>query len=60
MRWQKSRHSSLQSCREINLPFSLSFPQAVHIIARHFFDRTQTRSLLPWAAVDPDRRLNNP
>ncbi|UJD87777.1 hypothetical protein FS594_02670 [Rahnella aquatilis] len=60
MRWLKPQLSLPKSCKEINLPFSLSFPQAVHIIARHFFDRTQTRSLLPWAAVDPDRRLNNP
>ncbi|EDW4204634.1 hypothetical protein AHW30_08970 [Salmonella enterica subsp. enterica] len=25
-----------------------------------FFSRPLTRSLPPWAAADPDRRLNNP
>jgi len=28
--------------------------------ASFFQPHTHTRSLLPWAAVDPDRRLNNP
>ncbi|EDP9255809.1 hypothetical protein GQ004_001232 [Salmonella enterica] len=39
---------------------TLSLPPDASIMTRQFFSRPLTRSLPPWAAADPDRRLNNP
>jgi hypothetical protein len=38
----------------------LVFLGAAIRMTRQFFSRPLTRSLPPWAAADPDRRLNNP
>ncbi|KSB70480.1 hypothetical protein LFZ45_13035 [Salmonella enterica subsp. enterica serovar Weslaco str. 247K] len=39
---------------------TLSLPPDASIMTRQFFSRPLTRSLPPWAAADPNRRLNNP
>ncbi|ECF6052436.1 hypothetical protein FNN84_14680 [Salmonella enterica subsp. salamae] len=38
----------------------LEFSGGLQYYNASFFSRPLTRSLPPWAAADPDRRLNNP
>ncbi|WFW65249.1 hypothetical protein NFJ77_02715 [Escherichia coli] len=45
---------------EIYLSAGLEFSGVYQYYNASFFSRPLTRSLPPWAAVDPDRRLNNP
>lgn len=57
---QKMRFKLAHSHNRNKSPAVLEFPTAHKYSYASFFSRTQTRSLPPWAAVDPIRRLNNP
>ncbi|TBL68739.1 hypothetical protein EYY96_06160 [Hafnia alvei] len=57
----KYRHySSPDLPPDNNFANYLEFPTLRKYDYASFFSRTQTRSLPPWAAADPIRRLNNP